>query len=109
MADRFISPAPPATPYEREILTILIEECDEVSQRACKALRFGPTEIQPDQPLGNIERLSLEIGDLMAVIDVATSLELVRYDFVAEGMKRKREKLKKYLQTTPETVDAPDR
>ncbi len=47
MVEKFTTPAPLPTAYQREILTILIEECAEVQQRATKMLRFGIEETQP--------------------------------------------------------------
>jgi NTP pyrophosphatase (non-canonical NTP hydrolase) len=53
--------------YEQYLLTMLVEECAEVAQRATKALRFGLNETQPDQPYDNSVRLAHEIGDLLGV------------------------------------------
>lgn len=49
------------------LLCILMEECQEVAQRASKALRFGLEEIQPGQSLTNAERIVGELSDLVAV------------------------------------------
>ena len=59
-------------------LTKLIEECQEVSQRAAKSMQFGPTEAQSqsgisttqnkDQDKTNATRLRDEVEDLLAVI-----------------------------------------
>ncbi len=49
------------------LLVCLAEECNEVAQRASKALRFGLDEIQPGQPLSNAERIKQEFVDLLAV------------------------------------------
>jgi hypothetical protein len=55
---------------EEHLLTILSEECAEVSQRACKALRFGLHETQPGQDEDNSLRLRGEIEDLLGVIRI---------------------------------------
>ena len=47
------------------ISDLLQEECNEVGQRASKLSRFGYDEIQPGQPLNNLERLEDEIDDLL--------------------------------------------
>lgn len=96
---KFTSPCPLPAPHEREILTVLIEEAAEVIQRATKMLRFGVAEIQPGQSLTNRERLSLEIGDLLTMIDRAVALDLINPNFVQDGRQRKKEKLAIFLQS----------
>jgi len=99
MIEKFVSPHPRPTEHQQEILECLIEECAEVIQRATKMQRFGIEETQPDQPYSNMQRLSIEIGDLMEIIGWASSVGLVDSDIVKNQMPLKREKLKKYLQT----------
>jgi len=95
----FVSLAPLPTPYQREVMVILIEECTEVQQRATKLLRFGAGEIQPGQLLDNIYRLSLEIGDLLEVIDLAIDARLVLSEAVVKGQTGKRKQLVHFMQT----------
>ena len=45
---------------EEHLLTIVAEECNEVAQRATKALRFSLEEIEPGQEFSNRERLFQE-------------------------------------------------
>lgn len=52
------------------LLTTLSEECAEVTQRACKAIRFGLAEVQPGQQENNARRIERELADLMAVADM---------------------------------------
>ncbi len=52
------------------LLVKLMEECDEVSQRASKALRFGLSEIQPGQRLNNSERIEEEAADLLGILEI---------------------------------------
>lgn len=47
-----------------------MEECNEVAQRASKALRFGLSEVQPGQPLANAERIRQEFADLCGVYEL---------------------------------------
>jgi NTP pyrophosphatase (non-canonical NTP hydrolase) len=49
-------------------LTKLIEECQEVSQRAAKSMQFGSTEVQKGQEKTNATRLRDEVEDLLALI-----------------------------------------
>lgn len=73
------------------LLTTLSEECAEVAQRACKAIRFGLTEIQPGQEENNVRRMERELADLMAVAD------LLGLHVRDEDKAAKVEKLKKYM------------
>ena len=53
---------------KEHLLVIAMEECDEVSQRISKALRFSLEEIQPGQELTNAQRILYEYNDLVAVL-----------------------------------------
>lgn len=76
---------------QEHLLTVLSEECAEVAQRACKAARFGLSEIQPGQHEDNKRRIERELADLMATADL---LGLKVRD---EDKAAKTEKLKKYM------------
>jgi len=84
---------------EEHLLTILMEECAEVTQRASKALRFGltdPAGTEPDQPYTNKDRLLLEINDLQAVIEMVFGSEGRYYSPML--LQDKKEKVEKYLE-----------
>jgi hypothetical protein len=100
VADKFVTPCELPTAREREILTIFIEECAEVQQRATKLLRFGRDEIQPGQPLSNKDRLSQELGDLIAITTMAEDAGLVSREIAEDQAPIKMEKLEKYMQTS---------
>lgn len=107
MVDRFVSRFPLPTDRERELLTILIEECAEVQQRATKMLRFGRDEIQPSQSQTNMERLGLEVGDLYEMVEQCIMASLIAAPDIETGRYTKRGKLQKYLQsvsTTPTPI-----
>lgn len=99
MSEKFVSPVAPPEGLERELLTIMAEECVETAKRITKALRFGSTEIQPGQPYTNTERISLEFGDI-----IATSIWLEKRGWLPRhmvrlGMHNKDIQLAKYLQS----------
>jgi NTP pyrophosphatase (non-canonical NTP hydrolase) len=83
---------------EEHLLVILAEECNEVAQRASKALRFGlkdPDGSEPGQPYTNKDRLILEINDLLAVIEMVFGEQ----DIVSQMLKDdKKKKVEKYLE-----------
>lgn len=99
--EKFVSPCAPPEGYVRELLTILVEECAEVQQRATKALRFGVGEVQPGQALNNIERLSLEVGDLLEVLDSLEGEGALSPAHIDEGQANKRRQLDRYMQARP--------
>ncbi len=77
------------------LLACLAEECDEVGQRAMKALRFSLAEVQPGQPLSNAERISEEYADLVAVFTICVQEGLLpapKLDVLA-----KRAKIEKFM------------
>lgn len=52
------------------LLVILSEESSEVVKCACKSLRFGLTDIEPDHHENNAARLIREIADFTAVVEM---------------------------------------
>lgn len=99
MTDKFVSPCPPPEGREREILTILVEECAEVQQRATKALRFGIEEVQPGQPCTNAQRLAAEVGDLMEMVAILVEMDILDPAEIDIGRDAKRRQLARFLQT----------
>lgn len=95
---RFKTRHPRPNAYQREILTILIEECAEVIQRATKLLRFGVLEVQPRQHLTNAERLAGELADLDVLVDMAREEGLVGPIAIELAKANKREKLAYFMQ-----------
>lgn len=91
----------PLTPYEREIVTILQEECAEVIVAASKLLRFGIGNTNPTTGEINTTELSLEIGDLEWMLLLVEEKGITDKPVIRAGMKRKRERLARFLQTEP--------
>ena len=73
------------------LLTVLAEECSETAQRATKAIRFGLTEVQPEQSEDNRRRLEREYSEIVAVA------ELLGLKVREEDKAVKRAKLVKYM------------
>jgi hypothetical protein len=82
-----------------EELAEIIIEAGQAQQRATKLLRFGVHEVQPGQPDDNATRLGMEVGDLLATLDLAVAAGIITRQAVAAGRVRKRGQLAKYLQT----------
>jgi len=84
------------------LLVILMEECDETSQRASKAIRFGLNEIQPEQPQTNAQRLIYEFNDIVGVMEFLQEEGLIEKVIDREAIEKKKAKLKKYLKYSEE-------
>lgn len=109
MSERYVSPHRLPTPRERELLTILIEEAAEVQKNTTKLLRFGARDIDPNAGdlVCNDARLGLEVGDVMAMVDLCIDAGLINPADIDAGRKAKRIKVERFLQTDPDTVAAP--
>lgn len=89
------------TAAEREALALLTEECAEVAQAACKALRHGPVAADhrglfPTR-YDNLELLSRECGDVLAAVLVAQHVGLLPRGAVEAACQHKLRRLQPYL------------
>ena len=82
------------TEQEKEIMLIAAEECAEVTQMVSKCLRFGLESSHPHEIMNNSNRLAIEIGDLLCMIDLMTEHGIVNRDVIYEASLLKRDKLK---------------
>lgn len=86
------------TPAQYERLVLLIEECSEVQQWACKALRFGMDSSHPHyNNIPNRRLIEQELGDLQAVIELMAASGDISYAAVSDAKAAKRIRLKQYL------------
>jgi len=74
-----------------EALLILAEECAEVTQCVSKIMRFGIESYWDG--ITNREKLSKELGDLYAMIDILANNEIVYWEDVKSNAQNKRKKL----------------
>lgn len=82
------------------LLTILSEECAEVIQEISKALRFGLEEIYPEKGITNSERITAELHDIIAVVEMLRNegcLEREDIIKVLAAIKVKQGKIEEYL------------
>ncbi len=80
------------------LLICLIEECAEIIQCVCKAIRFGLDEIQPGQGYHNLDRISFEVNDFIGVatmLDEECKLEILNNDELA--IRRKIDKVHSFM------------
>jgi len=81
---------------EHEIMSIFQEESAEVIQAISKIFRFGYDSKHPDSNQTNREHLAEEIGDLIAMVQLAVENKIVDWRDVEIAKDRKFEKLKKW-------------
>jgi len=84
---------------EAERLAVLIEECAEVQQIACKVLRHGYLSFNPNDKFRTSNRtlLERELGDLSAAIYLMRRAEDIDRHRVRDADRKKRENVFKYL------------
>lgn len=84
------------TPRQEEILNILQEECAEVIQMVSKCRRFGIDQqhLKADKP--NRVKLTEEIGDLLAMINLCIEFDIVDQTQVIVAQENKFKKLKQW-------------
>lgn len=85
----------------REVLLILQEECAEVAQAISKCFRFGPDQMKPGKDVTNINMLEEELGDLFAMVELLTDLNIgVTVKGINQSKKKKFVKLKTWSNLT---------
>jgi NTP pyrophosphatase (non-canonical NTP hydrolase) len=80
----------------KEVMLIVQEECAEVTQAISKCFRFGLDNSKPGTPLTNKEHLEGEIGDLLAMIDLLKSMNIVSDEGLNIAKETKIKKLKQW-------------
>jgi NTP pyrophosphatase (non-canonical NTP hydrolase) len=86
------------TEAEAERLAILIEECGEVTQAACKILRHGYDSNNKGQmPETNREALARELGDVVHSINRMTDAKDIDGREIGRRAASKPEHIRKYL------------
>ena len=81
----------------RETLIILQEELIEAAQVISKCFRFGPDQLVPNTDTTNLHRLTQELGDVQAMIELLVDLQVgIDNQNLSEAKMRKFEKLKQW-------------
>lgn len=85
----------------RETLIILQEELIEAAQVISKCFRFGPDQLVPNTESTNLQRLTQELGDVEAMIELLTDLKVgINQQQIFEAKLKKFEKLKQWSNLT---------
>lgn len=81
---------------QREVLYITQEECAEVTQSISKIFRFGFDARYPVDGDNNRQKLTEEVGDLVAMVRLMIDFDIIDMDELENAANRKTEKLKKW-------------
>ena len=88
------------TEAEQERLVILAEECAEVIQAASKIKRFGLVGKPVNTTLTNKESLEMELGDVLALVDLVKASNLgITTEGIEKARLNKMQRLSKYMHT----------
>ena len=79
-----------------EVMDITQEECAEVIQAISKIRRFGLENHKYGETYTNAQHLEEELGDLLAMIDLLKSMNIVSDEGLNAAKQAKIEKLKKW-------------
>jgi NTP pyrophosphatase (non-canonical NTP hydrolase) len=77
-----------------EVMDILQEECAEVIQAVSKIRRFGYDSRWPEEGPNNRQLLEMEIGDLLAMVDILVERCVISDSNINDARAKKKEKLK---------------
>lgn len=81
---------------QREVLYITQEECAEVTQAISKIFRFGFDARYPVDGNSNRERLTEEVGDLVAMIRLLIDFDVIDMEGLEQAAEDKMKKLKRW-------------
>lgn len=96
---RYVTPHALPTAHQREVATILIEECAELTKALTKLLRFGADDGYPGSPVTNKADASNEAADVIEMIDMAVTAGILDEHQIVVGRLAKQEKLARFMQT----------
>ncbi len=86
--------------HQEECLNILQEECAEVIQAASKIKRFGLVGKPVNTTLTNKESLEMELGDVLALVDLVKASNLgITTEGIEKARLNKMQRLSKYMHT----------
>lgn len=88
------------TSHQEECLNILQEECAEVIQAASKIKRFGIYNSKSVYDPNNLQNLELELGDVLAMIDLCIEAGVgITPEGIEVAKQAKKERLAQWMST----------
>lgn len=94
------------TPYQDELLEILVEECGEIVQEKSKIFRFGVASVSHHFNDGrtHLDCIEQELGDVLAMIELIKESGIGITDYGLEKAKQKKlAKLPRYMNNTKDS------
>lgn len=87
------------TPYQDELLEILVEECGEIIQEKSKIFRFGlHEESHHVRGSSHLACLTQELGDILCMIELLYEADIgITEEGLREATLKKREKVTKWM------------
>lgn len=80
------------------LFVCLTEEAAEISQAACKIQRFGPGNPESDRAKTNIEQLTTEVNDLVAILELLSEEGVILPNlYCKEQIELKKKKLRDWM------------
>ena len=80
------------------LLVCLTEEAAEISQAVCKIQRFGPDNSETSTTKTNIEQLTTEVNDLVAILELLSEEGVILPNlYCKEQVELKKKKLKDWM------------
>ena len=80
------------------LFVCLTEEAAEISQAACKIQRFGPGNLESDRAKTNIEQLTTEVNDLVAILELLSEEGVILPNlYCKEQIELKKKKLRDWM------------
>ena len=90
---------------KEELLTVLQEECAEVTQAISKIFRFGENSYHPKdrKKIKNYDHFIMELGDIMGVLKILAEEGYIDEEKLMTAAEEKIKKLEKYMVNKNET------
>lgn len=87
----------PINDFDRELFTVLMEECGEAIVAVSKILRFGLYNRHPDGDPENREKLVEELGDIKAIMQILSERDIFAAEEIDRRVAVKLRKLDQYM------------
>jgi len=84
------------------LLTVLSEECAEITKEVSKALRFGLEDHAPNSHESNRERITKEVADFIGVVEMLYDNQIIKKPMLFD-IEEKKKKVAKYMQYAENT------